>query len=95
MPEGGFSFPSGHSAGTFVLYLMLAWLLLPYLRPAWRWPVGLAALAVALGVGASRVVLRVHYASDVLAGWLLGLAWMALVICAVEWAQTRVAGRRC
>ena len=95
VPEGGFSFPSGHSAGTFVLYLMLAWLLLPYLRPAWRWPVGLAALAVALGVGASRVVLRVHYASDVLAGWLLGLAWMALVICAVEWAQTRVAGRRC
>ena len=84
VPEGGFSFPSGHSAGTFVLYLMLAWLLLPYLRPV-----------VALGVGASRVVLRVHYASDVLAGWLLGLAWMALVICAVEWAQTRVAGRRC
>ncbi|CAB5677650.1 PAP2 (acid phosphatase) superfamily protein [Delftia tsuruhatensis] len=95
VPEGGFSFPSGHSAGTFVLYLMLAWLLLPYLRPAWRWPAGLAALTVALGVGGSRVVLRVHFASDVLAGWLLGLAWMALVVCAVEWAQTRAAGRRC
>lgn len=93
VPEGGFSFPSGHSAGTFVLYLMLAWLLLPHLRPAWRWPVGLAALAVALGVGASRVVLRVHFASDVLAGWLLGLAWMALVVCTVEWARSRVRDR--
>ncbi|MDR0227186.1 MAG: phosphatase PAP2 family protein [Burkholderiaceae bacterium] len=94
VPEGGFSFPSGHSAGTFVLYCMLAWLLLPHLRRAWRWPVGLAALLVALGVGASRVVLRVHFASDVLAGWLLGLAWMALVVCTVEWAQVRAARGR-
>lgn len=93
VPEAGFSFPSGHAAGTLVLYLMLAWLLLPYLRRAWRWPAGLAALAVALGVGASRVLLRVHHPSDVLAGWLLGLAWVAFVVCAVEWAQRRAVAR--
>ncbi|WP_027016140.1 phosphatase PAP2 family protein [Comamonas composti] len=87
--EGGFSFPSGHSAGTLVLYCMLAWLLLPHLPRAWRRPLLLLGLVVALGVGASRVLLRVHFASDVLAGWLLGLAWMALVMGAAEWANAR------
>lgn len=87
--EGGHSFPSGHSAGTLAVFGLLVWLLLPHLRRAWRRPVALAALALALGVGASRVLLRVHYASDVLAGWLLALAWAACVVCMAEWALRR------
>ncbi|HCL86521.1 MAG TPA: phosphoesterase PA-phosphatase [Comamonadaceae bacterium] len=87
--EGGHSFPSGHSAGTLALFGLLVWLLLPHLRRAWRLPLALAALALALGVGASRVLLRVHYASDVLAGWLLALAWGACMVCAAEWALRR------
>jgi len=87
--EGGHSFPSGHSAGTLALFGLLVWLLLPHLRRAWRLPLALAALALALGVGASRVLLRVHYASDVLAGWLLALAWGACVVCLAEWALRR------
>ncbi|AVP56305.1 phosphatase PAP2 family protein [Pulveribacter suum] len=87
--ESGHSFPSGHSAGTLALYALLAWLVLPQLRRAWRLPVALAAICVALAVGASRVLLRVHFASDVLAGWLLALAWLACVIVAVQWAQRR------
>jgi len=47
------------------------------------------ALALGLVIGASRVMLRVHFASDVLAGWLLGLAWLALVVCTAEWARAR------
>lgn len=78
--EQGYSFPSGHSAGTLVCYGLLAWIGLVLLRPAHprRW-MALAAVVV-VGVGASRVLLGVHYVSDVLAGWLLGLAWMALVV---------------
>lgn len=87
--EGGYSFPSGHSAGTLVLYGMLAWLLAGGLPRHWRAAVWGVALALGLSIGASRVMLRVHFASDVLAGWLLGLAWLALVVCTAEWARAR------
>jgi undecaprenyl-diphosphatase len=47
-------------------------------RHRWRgWFVGLAALIVVL-IGLSRIALGVHFASDVLAGWLLGAAWICV-----------------
>ncbi len=60
-----FSFPSGHTAaaGAVVLTLLLA-----------GHPLGLALLPLVPAVAASRVYLRVHYVSDVLAGFALGLA---------------------
>jgi len=78
--ESGFSFPSGHSAGTAAVFGMLAWLAVRRL-PAHqqRWAVVVAAM-LAGSTGVSRVLLSVHYASDVLAGLLLGLAWVALVV---------------
>lgn len=74
---GGASFPSGHAMGAMVLYgaLLLVFLsLLPRPTHGWAWLV--TGLAV-LGVGCSRVVLGVHYPSDVIGGWVLGLAWLA------------------
>lgn len=73
-PEGallvqGLSFPSGHSSGAVVAYGMLAYLALRLLPKAWHLPVLVAALALAFTVGISRVVLRVHFASDVAAGF--------------------------
>ncbi|SDM33459.1 undecaprenyl-diphosphatase [Oryzisolibacter propanilivorax] len=91
--EASHSFPSGHSAGTLAFCAALAWLLWPRLRRAWRWPAALALVGLALAVGVSRVLLRVHHASDVLAGWLLALAWLACVLGAAEWALRRRAGR--
>lgn len=77
------SFPSGHAQGVAVAVGVL----LIVLRPAGRsgarghaarpapWLVALA-LGWAVLVGLSRVALGVHYVSDVLAGYLLGLAWL-------------------
>ncbi|GIF09147.1 phosphatase PAP2 family protein [Actinoplanes siamensis] len=73
----GNSFPSGHALGSMVVYGMLALVLLPAVRDRWKpWFLGLLGLIVAL-VGVSRIALGVHYLSDVLAGWLLGIAWIS------------------
>lgn len=90
--EQGYSFPSGHSAGTLVCYGLMAWLWISMARSATRPVVALTLLVVA-GVGLSRIVLGAHYASDVLAGWLLGLAWLAMVVGAADMAR-HVAMRR-
>ncbi|CAM3355114.1 phosphatase PAP2 family protein [Paracidovorax anthurii] len=76
----GFSFPSGHSSSSLVAYGMLAYLALRLLPPRWHLPALLAAVAVAFTVGWSRVVLQVHYASDVLAGWVTGGVWLACCV---------------
>ncbi len=88
-PEGamlaqGLSFPSGHSSGAVVTYGMLAYLALRLLPKAWHLPALLLALAAVLAVGASRVLLRVHFPSDVLAGFASGSAWLALCVTSVE-----------
>jgi membrane-associated phospholipid phosphatase len=77
------SFPSGHAANSAVVYLTLAGLATQVVRrrAPRRYLLGCAAVLVAL-IGASRVVLGVHWPSDVLAGWSFGtlwaLAWWAL-----------------
>ncbi|HEY8904940.1 MAG TPA: phosphatase PAP2 family protein [Rhodoferax sp.] len=88
-PEGGvlvqgLSFPSGHSSGAVVVYGMLAYLALRLLPKAWHRPVLVTALALVATVGISRVVLRVHFASDVAAGFASGSAWLALCITCAE-----------
>lgn len=69
------SFPSGHSSGIATLVtvgLILAWpVLAPRARRLW---LALGVGAVVL-VGATRLLLGVHYLSDVVGGWALGLAW--------------------
>jgi undecaprenyl-diphosphatase len=69
------SYPSGHSSGIATLVtvgLVLAW---PLLSPrARRWWV-LAGVALVLLVGLTRIWLGVHYPSDVLGGWALGISW--------------------
>lgn len=82
--EGGarydsLSFPSGHSAGIACLVttaLVLAW---PRLTATARRRWLAAGVALVLVVGATRVLLGVHFPSDVLAGWAFGTAWTLLV----------------
>ena len=85
----GWSFPSGHSSAAVVAYGMLAYVLMRTWPPAQRNPAGcllvvLAASAVAFTIGCSRVFIGAHYASDVLAGFASGSAWLAVCIGSIE-----------
>jgi undecaprenyl-diphosphatase len=77
--ETSYSFPSEHATLAVALYGTAAFLLMRAVRPdALRALAGSAAALLALAIGVSRVYLGVHYPSDVLAGWALGGAWVAL-----------------
>ena len=76
----GFSYPSGHSVSTSALYLTLAIIGCRYVqRTRARATMILAAFVVSVLVAASRVYLGVHYATDVLSGLSLGVAWALLL----------------
>ncbi|WP_370460132.1 phosphatase PAP2 family protein [Acidovorax sp. JMULE5] len=80
----GFSFPSGHSSASMAAYAMLAYLATRLLPRPWHMPAVLAAGALIFTTGWSRVVLQVHYASDVLAGWLLAGTWVLCTVLIME-----------
>jgi undecaprenyl-diphosphatase len=76
----GFSYPSGHSVSASALYLTIAIIAGRYVQHASaRAAIFLAVSAVLIMIGASRVYLGVHYATDVVSGISLGVAW-ALVL---------------
>ncbi|MGH3870814.1 MAG: phosphatase PAP2 family protein [Pseudonocardiaceae bacterium] len=89
--EDGFSFPSGHTTGTTVVWLLSAWMVTRWVirgragqDMAWT-----GALLFIVAVGASRVYLGVHFPSDVLAGWTLGAAWSVIIALVVNvWEQS-------
>jgi len=73
-PTSRYAFPSGHAIASMTfatLVVLLAW------PTRWRRPVIVGAVAYVLLVGTTRVVLGVHYPSDVLAGWALGMSGTA------------------
>ncbi|HEX7115928.1 MAG TPA: phosphatase PAP2 family protein [Steroidobacter sp.] len=82
--EAGWSFPSGHASGAMLVYGLLAYLLVRHTPARWHIPIALLAAALILFVGSSRVILQVHYLSDVLAGYASAAAWVALWIVALE-----------
>lgn len=78
----GYAFPSGHSAQAAAAYGMLALLVSLRVARAAKPLVWLAATALALLVGFSRLYLGVHWLTDVLAGYALGACWLATVVAA-------------
>lgn len=75
------SFPSGHTLNATVIAGIIAYLLILRIRHVSARIVAVAiAVLFALAIGLSRVFLGHHWFTDVLAGWILGAAWLALVI---------------
>ena len=71
------AFPSGHSANA-----MAGWLAIALLAssPSLRRPAIALALAIAFVTGLCRLVLQVHWPSDVVGGWAFGAAWTLLLV---------------
>jgi undecaprenyl-diphosphatase len=72
------SFPSGHAASSMIFYLTLA-LALPAGKHGRRLAAA-AAVFLSLLIGASRVMLGVHWPSDVVGGWSFGLLWALVAL---------------
>lgn len=83
-----YSFPSGHALSSFIFCSVLIWLTGKGTWPPkpWKYVIYILLLLIAFLIGISRIVLRYHYASDVLAGFCLGFVWVMLSL----WLQRRL-----
>ena len=76
-----YSFPSGHALFSFCFYAMLAGLINDRVRSlALRIVIWIVAALLILAIGFSRIYLGVHYASDVIAGYLAAALWVSAMI---------------
>jgi undecaprenyl-diphosphatase len=84
------SFPSGHAMTSAAVYLTLGALLMRVSdRKVTKWYCMAVAMTATFLIGASRVYLGVHYPTDVLAGWMIGMSWALLC-----WIVERLIERR-
>ena len=83
----GFSFPSGHAMSSMTFYGLLIFLAFKYVpRPMWKFVLIFALSTLIFIIGLSRIYLRVHYATDVLAGFAMGIIWLVISL----WATRRI-----
>ena len=88
------SFPSGHALTSAAIFLTLGALLMRVAQSRLvKFYIMFIAMTTTLLVGATRVYLGVHYPTDVLAGWLIGISW-ALFCWLLERSLERTAGLR-
>ncbi|MHB1154436.1 MAG: phosphatase PAP2 family protein [Eubacteriales bacterium] len=80
MIETSYSFPSGHAMINSALYSMLILLIFKYIKSR-RVKYSLSSLCIILvaAIGYSRIYLGVHYAGDVIGGWLIGFSLAVMI----------------
>ncbi|MEU3336663.1 phosphatase PAP2 family protein [Streptomyces sp. NPDC002144] len=89
----GFAFPSGHTTTSALTAGFVCWAVTRHIRPGPARTRCVIAVCWAVAVGLSRVYLGVHWASDVLGGWLLAGAWLGLCWWALgRWPGVRMTG---
>jgi undecaprenyl-diphosphatase len=80
----GDSFPSGHSLGSIVCYGAVLLVFLPATRGRWRTAFVAVIVALVALIGISRILLGVHYLSDVVGAWAVGITWLGVTAFAFE-----------
>lgn len=86
---GGSSFPSGHSLGSIVTYGALLLVFIPAVPRRFRRTVILSVATLVVLIGVSRLMLGVHYLSDVVGAWALGIAWLGVTAYAFELGRSQ------
>lgn len=72
-----FAFPSGHASSAFIFYGLLIYLIFKAsIAPLYKYSLIAVLLLLTLFIGFSRIYLRVHHATDVVAGFCIGFAWL-------------------
>lgn len=90
-PLQNFSFPSGHATSGFIFYGLLSYLLWKTKLPALYKYAAIGLLILfSLLIGFSRIYLRLHYPTDVLAGFCCGFAWLLVTVYLFEHLKKKV-----
>jgi membrane-associated phospholipid phosphatase len=85
----GLSFPSGHALNSVAFYGLLIYLVYRNVKhTVLKWTLIALLSFIILMIGLSRVYLRVHYVSDVVAGYCVGLMWLIIVIWVLRQIET-------
>ncbi len=86
-----FSFPSGHALSSFIFCSVLIYLVdKGKLGIRWKWFFSILLVLFSICIGISRIVLRYHYATDVIAGFCLGFAWVIFSL----WLERKLTPRK-
>ena len=89
-PLQNFSFPSGHATSGFIFYGLLVYLVWKSKIPAlYKYIIGALLILFSILIGFSRVYLRLHYTTDVVAGFCIGFLWLFLCIVLMEYLKKK------
>lgn len=83
------AFPSGHANNAAVVYILFIMLVPQARHPGWQ----LAAAVMILLTGLSRIMLGVHWPTDVIGGWMLGTAFALMAGAVIAWRRHQRAGK--
>ncbi|MDM5213832.1 phosphatase PAP2 family protein [Peribacillus sp. NJ4] len=76
MEAGGFSFPSGHAMVGLIFFSMVTYFIIKEVKGnSLKWVVGIGFVCLVLLIGVSRIAMNVHFPTDILAGYALGVAY--------------------